>query len=230
MAKILFVEDDMSLIQGLKFAIEKTGHEVITADTKEKALKRWRNENVDLVILDVMLPDGNGYDICREIRKESAVPIIFLTARDDEIDITRGLDMGGDDYISKPFKLSVLMSRISAILRRCNNLNQTHECMQSAGIVINQMKGEVYKGDEQIFLSSGEYKLLKYFIQNKDRVLSADQILSNLWDCDGRFIDSGTLTVYIRRLRKKIEDDPSDPVRITTVRGMGYIWNSEVDR
>ena len=88
----------------------------------------------------------------------------------------------------------------------------------------------MYKGDEQIFLSSGEYKLLKYFIQNKDRVLSADQILSNLWDCDGRFIDSGTLTVYIRRLRKKIEDDPSDPVRITTVRGMGYIWNSEVDR
>ena len=211
MANILFVEDDVSLINGLQFAIEKAGHVVTVATTKNEALLKWREMSPDLLILDVTLPDGSGLEICEEVRKHSSVPIIFLTAKDDEIDITRGLDIGGDDYISKPFKLSVLLSRIGAILRRCNAMTEQQNLIQSNGIVMNQIKCEAYKGNEKLSLTTGEYRLLKYFIENKDQVLSADQILSNLWDSDERFIDSSTLTVYIRRLRAKIEDNPSSP-------------------
>jgi len=227
MANIFFVEDDVSLINGLNFALQKAGHNVITASTKKEALLKWQDNPVDLFILDVNLPDGNGFEICEEIRKKSSLPIIFLTARDDEMDITRGLDIGGDDYISKPFKLSELLSRISAILRRCNISSKDENILSSNGISINQIRGEVFKGEEKLFLTSGEYKLLVYLIENKDQILSPDQILSNLWDCDENYVDSSTLTVYIRRLRTKIEDNPGSPKKITTVRGMGYIWNSK---
>lgn len=230
MAHILFVEDDTGLIQGLSFALSREGHDVTVASTKKEALLKWRETKAELVILDVTLPDGNGFDICEEIRKESNVPIIFLTARDDEMDITRGLDIGGDDYIAKPFKLSVLMSRIGAILRRCNLEAEKTAQLHSNGIIVNRIKGEVSKDGEKILLTSGEYKLLVYFIENSNRILSSEQILANLWDCDDKFVDGGTLTVYIRRLRQKIEDNPSNPTKIKTIRGMGYIWNDEVTK
>ena len=224
MMKILIVEDDLSLINGLSFAIKKQGYELDIVRTSAEADKIWGNRKYDLVILDVSLPDGSGFDICRKIREVSKVPIIFLTAADEETDIIMGLDIGGDDYITKPFKLSVLMSRINAILRRSNGFKNDAE-LNSNGITVKLLKGEVYKNGERIDLTAGEYRLLCMFMENPDIVLSSEQILGRLWDCDEKYVDNNTLTVYIRRLRTKIEDEPSEPKMIVTVRGMGYKWS-----
>lgn len=226
MKRIFFVEDDLSLINGLSFAIKKQGYEIDVARTSLEAEQLWMNGKYDLVILDVSLPDGSGYDICQKIRKVSKVPIMFLTAADEETDIILGLDIGGDDYITKPFKLAVFLSRVNALLRRSENFNQMETELSSNGITIQRLKGEVYKNGKQIDLTASEYKLLCLFMENPDMILSPEQILSRLWDCDEKYIDTNTLTVYIRRLRKKIEDDPADPHSIVTVRGMGYKWNT----
>ena len=225
MKRIFFVEDDLSLINGLSFAIKKQGYEIDVARTSLEAEQLWMNGKYDLVILDVSLPDGSGYDICQKIRKVSKVPIMFLTAADEETDIIMGLDIGGDDYITKPFKLAVFLSRVNALLRRSENFNQMETELSSNGITIQRLKGEVYKNGKQIDLTASEYKLLCLFMENPNLILSPEQILSRLWDCDEKYIDTNTLTVYIRRLRKKIEDDPANPHKIVTVRGMGYKWN-----
>ena len=242
MKKILLVEDDKSLITGLQYSLEKNDFAVSIVDTVRAAKAELKNQ-YDLLLLDVSLPDGTGFEVCEYIRGQgSNIPIIFLTAADEETDITMGLDIGGDDYITKPFKLAVLLSRINAILRRSNNFNSDAEAsskrsfrpaqddteLNSNGITVQLLKGKVYKNGEQIDLTASEYKLLCMFMENKDIVLSAERILSKLWDCDENFVDSNTLTVYIRRLRSKIEDDPSDPKMIVTVRRMGYKWNTEV--
>lgn len=226
MKHIFFVEDDLSLISGLSFAIEKQGYEIDVARTSLEAEALWTNGKYDLVILDVSLPDGSGYDLCKKIRKTSKVPIMFLTAADEETDIIMGLDIGGDDYITKPFKLAVFMSRINALLRRSDNFNQTDTELNSNGINVQLLKGEVYKNGKQLDLTASEYKLLCLFMENPDLVLSSEQILSKLWDCNENYIDNNTLTVYIRRLRTKIEDDPGEPQKIVTVRRMGYKWNT----
>ena len=226
MKRIFFVEDDLSLINGLSFAIKKQGYEIDVARTSLEAEQLWMNGKYDLVILDVSLPDGSGYDFCQKIRKVSKVPIMFLTAADEETDIIMGLDIGGDDYITKPFKLAVFLSRVNALLRRSENFNQMETELSSNGITIQRLKGEVYKNGKQIDLTASEYKLLCLFMENPDMILSPEQILSRLWDCDEKYIDTNTLTVYIRRLRKKIEDNPADPHSIVTVRGMGYKWNT----
>lgn len=223
--KILIIEDDLSLINGLSFAIIKQGYELDIARTVLETDAIFADKKYDLVILDVSLPDGSGFDICKKIRKISKVPIIFLTAADEETDIIMGLDIGGDDYITKPFKLAVLMSRINAILRRSNNFNQADTELNANGISVKLLNGEVYKNGEEIDLTAGEYKLLCMFMENPNIVLSADRILSKLWDCNENYIDNNTLTVYIRRLRTKIEDNPSKPTKIVTVRGMGYKWS-----
>lgn len=223
--KILMVEDDLSLINGLTFAIQKQGYEVEVARTSLETDALWESGKYDMVILDVSLPDGSGFDICRKIRSMSKVPIMFLTAADEETDIIMGLDIGADDYITKPFKLAIFLSRINALLRRSDNFNQSDAELSSNGITILPLKGEGYKNGKPLELTSGEYKLLCFFMENPDIVLSAEQILSRLWDCDENFIDNKTLAVYIRRLRMKIEDDPGEPVKIVTVRGMGYKWN-----
>ena len=226
MKRILLIEDDLSLINGLSFAVKKQGYMLEVARTRYEKEKVWAEEKYDLVILDVSLPDGSGFDICRDIRKTSKVPIIFLTAADEETDIIMGLDIGGDDYITKPFKLAVFMSRINALLRRSDNFYQKDMELYSNGITIHLLKGEVYKNNEKVELTANEYKLLHLLMENPDQVLSPEQILNDLWDCDGNYVDSNTLTVYIRRLRTKIEDDPGKPGRIVTVRRMGYKWNS----
>jgi DNA-binding response OmpR family regulator len=226
MKRILLVEDDLSLIKGLSFAIKKQGYDLNIARTSCQASAIWADAKYDLVILDVSLPDGSGFDICKKIRQTSKVPIIFLTAADEETNIIMGLDIGGDDYITKPFKLAVFMSRINALLRRSNNFTQTDSELCSNDIRIQLLKGEVYKKDERLELTAGEYKLLRLFMENPDMILSSEQILSRLWDCSENYVDNNTLTVYIRRLRTKIEDDPSNPKRIITVRRMGYKWNS----
>lgn len=224
--KILMIEDDLSLINGLSFAVKKHGYELDIARTCLEADEIWSDGKYDLVILDVSLPDGSGFDICKKIRDTSKVPIIFLTAADEETDIIMGLDIGGDDYITKPFKLAVLMSRINALLRRSNNFSQADTEQNSNGIKVQLLKGRVYKNGKQIDLTASEYKLLCLFMQNPDIVLSSEQILSKLWDCSENYVDNNTLTVYIRRLRTKIEDDPSKPKMVLTVRRMGYKWNT----
>ena len=223
---ILLVEDDLSLINGLSFAVKKQGYTLDVAHTKDEADRLWQNGAYDLVILDVSLPDGSGFDICKKIRQTSKVPIMFLTAMDEETDIIMGLDIGGDDYITKPFKLAVFMSRINALLRRSDNFNQADTELNSNGIRVQLLKGEVYKNNVQVELTAREYKLLCLFMENPDEVLSPEQILNRLWDCDENYIDNNSLTVYIRRLRTKIEDDPGNPKRIVTVRRMGYKWNT----
>lgn len=227
--RIFFVEDDVSLINGLSFALKKQGYETDIARTSMEARKLWEKGTYDLVILDVSLPDGSGYDLCRLIRETSKVPIVFLTAADEETDIIMGLDIGGDDYITKPFKLAVFLSRVNALLRRSENFegdSARDTRLSSGGITVNRLEGQVYKDGVQIGLTAGEYKLLCLFMENPDRVLSPEQILGRFWDSEENYINSSTLTVYIRRLRAKIEDNPGVPKRIVTIRRMGYKWNT----
>ena len=226
MKRILFVEDDLSLAGGLAFAMKKQGYEPDVARTVFEAEKKWQDGGYDLVILDVSLPDGSGYEFCRSIRKTSKVPVLFLTAADEETDIIMGLDLGGDDYITKPFKLAVFLARVNALLRRGGNFQQENTGLESNGIRVDFLRQEVFKGQERIELTAGEYRLLCLFMENPDIVLSPEQILGRLWDREENYINSSTLTVYIRRLRAKIEDDPGVPEKIVTVRRMGYRWNT----
>lgn len=226
MKRIFFVEDDLSLINGLSFAIQKQGYTVDIARTSLEARAMWTEGTYDLVILDVALPDGSGFDMCRDIRRTSTVPIMFLTASDEETDMIMGLDIGGDDYITKPFKLAVFLSRMNALLRRSGQFGRTDTILHSGGIRVERLKGEVYKNGTPVDLTASEYKLLCLFMEHPNQVLSAEQILGRLWDCDENYIDQNTLTVYIRRLRTKIEDDPGNPERIVTIRRMGYKWST----
>lgn len=224
MKKILLLEDDLSLINGLSFAFKKQGYELDNARTVKEAQAFWKTENYDMLVIDVTLPDGSGFDFCREVRQTSKVPIIFLTALDDEINTIMGLDMGADDYITKPFKLGVLLSRINALLRRARDFHTEDTQLCSNGIVIDLLQSQVLKGNEVLDLTAGEYKLLCLFMQNPNIVLTKEQILDKLWDCEGNFIDNSTLTVYIRRLRMKVEGNPSEPKMLLSVRGIGYKW------
>lgn len=228
MKQIFFVEDDASLRNGVGYALTKQGYALTTARTSAEARQLWKAGRYDLVILDVALPDGSGFDLYREIRAQSKVPLLFLTAADEETDIIMGLDMGGDDYITKPFKLAVFLSRVNALLRRSENFDrpQAEPVLQSNGILVQLLQQEVTKDGVPLDLTAGEYKLLCLFMENPDRVLAPEQILGKLWDCSENYVDNNTLTVYIRRLRRKIEDDPSEPRRIVTVRRMGYKWGT----
>ena len=205
MKRIFLVEDDLSLINGLSFAIKKQGYMLDVARTFREADQIWAEGKYDLVVLDVSLPDGSGFDLCRRIRQTSKVPIMFLTAADEETDVIMGLDMGGDDYITKPFKLAIFMSRVNALLRRSDNFSEADAELNSNGISVHLLKSEVYKNNQQIELTASEYKLLCLFMENPDRVLSQEQILSRLWDCDENYIDNNSLSVYIRRLRKRLK-------------------------
>ena len=226
MKRIFLLEDDLSLLNGLSFAIKKQGYEIDVARTTLEAEGMWNQDRYNLAILDVSLPDGSGFDFCKRIRETSKLPIMFLTAADEETDIIMGLDIGADDYITKPFKLAVFLSRINALLRRSNDFNSSLSELNSGDICINILENKVYKNGNLLELTASEYKLVRMFIENHDQVLSSEQILSRLWDCEEKYIDNNSLTVYIRRLRIKIEDDPGNPKRISTVRGMGYKWNS----
>ena len=207
------------------FAFRKQGFELAVVRTLKEANELWGEGKYDLLVLDVSLPDGTGYEFCKKVRQVSKVPIIFLTASDEEMNIIMGLDIGGDDYITKPFKLGVLVSRINALLRRAKGFNSTDTELQSNGIKVLMLQGQVFKNEKLIDLTAAEYKLLCLFMKNPNVVLTKEQILDKLWDCEGNYIDSSTLTVYMRRLRMKIEDNPSEPQMLLTVRRMGYKWN-----
>lgn len=225
MSKILLLEDDLSLVNGLTFAFQKQGYELDVAQTIVGANTLWADGKYDLLVLDVSLPDGTGFEFCKKVRQVSKVPIIFLTASDEEMNIIMGLDIGGDDYITKPFKLGVLVSRINALLRRTKDFGSVGTELQSNGIKVLLLQGQAFKNGELLDLTAAEYKLLCLFMKNPNMVLTKEQILDKLWDCEGNYIDSNTLTVYMRRLRMKIEDNPSEPQMLLTVRRMGYKWN-----
>lgn len=224
MNNILLLEDDFSLINGLSFAFKKQGFGLDVARTITEANDLWIEGKYELLVLDVSLPDGSGFEFCKKVRQTSKVPIIFLTASDEEMNIIMGLDIGGDDYITKPFKLGVLISRINALLRRSKDFEATDTELQSNGIKVLLLQGQAYKNGQLLNLTAVEYKLLCLFMQHPNVVLSKDQLLDKLWDCEGNYIDSNALTVYIRRLRMKIEDNPSEPQMILTIRRMGYKW------
>lgn len=224
MQRILLIEDDLSLIDGLSYSLKKQGFDLSTARTVREALAVWSDGKYDLLILDLSLPDGCGFDICQRVRQVSKVPIIFLTAFDDEMNIVRGLDIGGDDYITKPFKLGVLNSRINALMRRARNFDNENTTVSSNGITVMLLKGQALKDDKFLDLTAAEYKLLCLLMQNPDTVMSKEKILDKLWDGSGSYVDDNTLAVYVRRLRTKIEDDPGNPQKLLTVRRMGYKW------
>lgn len=226
MQKILLLEDDLSLINGLTFALQKAGYTPDVARTLHEADCLWQEDRYDLLVLDVSLPDGSGFTFCEKVRQTSRVPILFLTASDEETSVIMGLDIGGDDYITKPFRLAILMSRINALLRRSRQPAQTPGLLRSNGIALHLLEGRVYKDNIPMELTAGEYRLLRLLMEHPDKILSAEQIMGKLWDCDGNFVAGNTLAVYIRRLRAKIEEDPARPTRIVTVRRMGYKWNT----
>ena len=224
MYRILLLEDDLSLIDGLSFLLKRQGFELDITRTVREANTIWADGKYDLLILDVSLPDGSGFEVCQKVRQVSKVPIIFLTASDEEMNIVTGLDIGGDDYITKPFKLGVLISRINALLRRVKNFGTADTEIISNGIKVLLLQGQVYKDGQLLDLTTAEYRLLCLFMENSNIILSKEKILDKLWDGGGNYVDDNTLAVYIRRLRMKIENNPGDPQMLLTVRGMGYKW------
>ncbi|MCR5797523.1 MAG: response regulator transcription factor [Eubacterium sp.] len=224
MKSILLLEDDLGLSEGLTFALKKQGYEIDEKRTIAEAKKAWNENTYDLLILDVSLPDGNGFDFCKSVRQNSEVPIIFLTASDEETNVIMGLDIGGDDYVTKPFKLGILLSRVSALLRRTKIGSEDKTILESNGIKVDYLQGTAFCDGRLIELTSVEFKLLCFFMQNPNIVLSKEKLYERLWDRDGNFVEDNTLSVYIRRLRMKIEKEPDYPEKIITVRGMGYKW------
>lgn len=224
---ILIIEDDIDLREGLAFSFTCDGYEVSCAGTKEEGMREIKAASYALVLLDCNLPDGTGFDLCKEVRQFSRVPMIMLTARDTELDEIKALELGVNDYLSKPFSLGVLKARVRRILREQTDGKERAEKLVSHDITVDAETCRVYKSGEEIPLSKQEYRLLKYLIENRNHVLSKERILSHIWDSDGRFVDSNTVSVNISRLRAKIEKDVSNPEYIRTVHGIGYIWREE---
>jgi DNA-binding response OmpR family regulator len=223
--KILLLEDDISLIDGLQYSLKKNGFELEIARTVNEAMKLIAKNKYDLLLLDVTLPDGTGFSVCEQVRKnKNQVPIIFLTAADEEVNVIRGLDSGGDDYITKPFKLGELCSRIRALLRRAGAKNHSQTVLDCGDIFIDLIGTRVLLKGNCLELTSAEYRLICLLVRNCGHVVTRKTILDELWDKTGDFVDDNTLSVYIRRLREKIEKDPSHPEHLITVRGFGYLW------
>ncbi|MCI9597952.1 MAG: response regulator transcription factor [Firmicutes bacterium] len=222
MEKLLIVEDDKDLREGLEFAFRSEGYEVLGADRVEKARARLRENACQGIILDCGLPDGNGFDFCQEIRKNSEIPILMLTARDSELDEVKALELGVSDYMSKPFSVAVLKARVKKMLKA-----PEYAILESGSIRMNLSACKVEQDRKEIALSAIEFKLLTYFLRNKGLVLSKEQILEQIWEKDGQFVDDNIVSVNITRLRKKIETDPKHPQRLKTVHGMGYIWKED---
>lgn len=223
MKTILIIEDDGNLSRGIGFAFEKDGYQVLFAGTASQARSVWEQHDIDLIILDIGLPDGDGMELCRELRACSNVPVIMLTARDLETDVVSGLLSGADDYVTKPFSLSILRARVEALLRR--TAPDMRNVIKSGIFTIDTDLCKFYRNNEEIPVSTTEYKLLLYFMRNAGTVLTKEQILSALWDTEGNYVDENTLSVNISRLRSKMEVDPRNPEVIKTVHGIGYIWN-----
>ena len=226
--RILLLEDDVSLVDGLEYALKRNGFEVEFVRTKEESMSRLSQIDLyDMLILDVTLPDGTGFEVCEKVRQlGSLVPILFLTASDEEVNVIRGLDSGGDDYVTKPFRLGELCSRIRALLRRNGITSQNNDTFINCGdITIDLLGSRVLLSGRILDLTSAEYRLICLLVRNANRVTTRNIIMNELWDSTGDFVDDNTLSVYVRRLREKIEVNPSNPEHLITVRGFGYKWN-----
>lgn len=219
MYRILLVEDDESIVNNLKDFLGRQGFEVESVPGQSEALNKLDNGLFDIALLDVSLANGNGFSLCRQIKAERNLPVIFLTASDDEFSVVTGLDIGADDYISKPFRPRELVSRIYSVLRRNNKENRE---ISIGNLVIDPERGKCHKNGREVFLSALEYRLLLVFLANRGKILSRNILLQEIWDVAGEFVNDNTLTVYIKRLREKIEDDAANPEIIKTVRGLGY--------
>lgn len=225
---ILLVEDDEAIGLGIEYSLKGEGFSVIRKKSVKDGIKAYDEDKIDLALLDVGLPDGTGYEVCSHIRKKAQTPIIFLTACDDEVNVVMGLEMGGDDYITKPFRIRELIARMRAVLRRHNISEDNGYNLKSEDILLKMKDAKVYVRGEEINITPMDYKLLLYFMQNSGQVLTRGQLLNKLWDEGGEFVDDNTLSVYIKRLREKLEKDSSKPEYISTVRGMGYKWDKTV--
>ena len=218
MARILLVEDDDGIVHMLSAFLQAEGFSVSPAGRQQAAFDAMAANPFDLALVDISLPDGNGFSVCAAAKARD-IPVIFLTASDDEYSVITGLDMGADDYISKPFRPRELLSRIKSVLRRCGTGQRV---IQIGSLIVDTEKGTARKNDQDLFLSALEYRLLLVFLMNRGTVLTRGKLLGEIWDVAGDFVNDNTLTVYIKRLREKIEDDPQHPQIIKTVRGMGY--------
>lgn len=226
--KILLVEDDINLAVGIEYALKSEGFEALIAHSVSDARQKL-NTPFDLILLDCMLPDGTGYELCKYIRDKLKIPVIFLTACDDEANIVMGLDLGADDYITKPVRVKELISRIKAVMRRVGDKQAAStKLLHSGNILINTAEYKVKKDNQDIILTSLEYKLLLTLINSPHTVITRNRLLEILWDIEGNFVDDNALSVYIRRLREKIEDNPDSPIFVKTIRGTGYKWDMEV--
>ena len=218
MARILLVEDDDGIVHMLSAFLQAEGFSVSPAGRQQAAFDAMAANPFDLALVDISLPDGNGFSVCAAAKARD-IPVIFLTASDDEYSVITGLDMGADDYITKPFRPRELLSRIKSVLRRCGTGQRV---IQIGSLIVDTEKGTARKNDQDLFLSALEYRLLLVFLMNRGTVLTRGKLLGEIWDVAGDFVNDNTLTVYIKRLREKIEDDPQHPQIIKTVRGMGY--------
>lgn len=219
MTKILLVEDDKTIVASLTEFLNNEGYMVRSVSGQAAAMNLLEQESADLVLMDVALAEGNGFSACRAIKAEYSIPVIFLTASGDEFSTVTGFDLGADDYIAKPFRPRELASRIKNVLRLTGN---TGKLVKLGDVVVDTEKGTAMKNNKDLFLSALEYRLLLVFINNRGILLTRTQLLESIWDIAGDFVNDNTLTVYIKRLREKIEDDPADPKIILTVRGLGY--------
>ena len=217
MKKILLIEDNEAIIMGLKYSLEQENFQVISAKTAKESKEKLDNKSIDIVLLDVSLPDGNGFEICKEIKEKNDIPVIFLTAQDEETSVVLGLDLGADDYIVKPFRTRELISRIKSVLRRYGK-KEENNIIQYKNIKIDTISAKVYKNNKEIIFTSLEYRILIMLFTNQNKLITREQLLEKIWDIAGNFVNDNTLTVYIKRIRKKLEDDSI----IKTIRGLGY--------
>lgn len=219
MTSLLLVEDDRSIVENLTEFLAGEGFAVRTVPDQESALSILGTEKFDLVLLDIFLAEGNGFAVCSYIKQNTDIPVIFLTASGDEYSVVTGLDMGADDYISKPFRPRELVSRIHSVLRRTGGIQAVFTV---SDVTVDTTKAVVKKAGKEVYLSALEYRILLVFLHNKGKVITRERLLQEIWDMAGEFVNDNTLTVYIKRLREKIETDSANPELIQTVRGMGY--------
>ena len=221
--KVLIVEDDSDLKEGLDFSLSEEGYMVVAVETLKEAEKCFKNDVFDLILLDCNLPDGSGFELCKDIRKVSNIAILMLTARDGELDEVKALNLGVDDYMKKPFSLSVLKARIRNLLRR----KSQNSLIESNGIRIDTNSNTIYKNENKIEVTAIEYRLLRYMVENKNQILSKEQILSHIWYVEDKNVKNNIISINIRPLCVKIEEEPSNPKFIKTIHGMGYLWKSK---
>lgn len=223
---IFLLEDDEAIGIGLKYSLENEGYTITLTRSFAEAESIIEKQTFALYILDINLPDGSGYDICRKVKEKGDFPVIFLTAYDDEVNVVMGLDIGADDYITKPFRVRELVARIKSVMRRCGK-DKAEPTVRLGNVSVNLNEARVTKDNEDVILTAMEYRLLLTFINNRGKVLSRNRLLEEIWDVDGDFVNDNTLTVYIKRLRDKIERDPACPTIIKTVRGLGYVIEND---